>query len=525
MSLVIHAGIYRPAVVRHLSLLVPPENWTIDSFGFISMPNEPAEGVSSPGSLMLWALVRTPGLVEIAGTEATAAATVNGSTIHLRDIGGAAYFDPANQGDTASVVVFYDTTNNYNVGYWTEGEAGAIIDMPSHILLGHELAHAIQVQEGTWVSKAAGETFAIDFENTLRAANTPVLPRRTSHNGGPKTPPPKPPDKTTPKKSGCFVATAAYGSPLDPAVEELRQFRDNIVRKTRYGAELHDRLLPTYRLASMPIIAAMDEVSEIRDVVRDWVVRPLVHYLRLARDFPDLPVESAGAWAPFITRMRDDLAEFARVLPLPSRLNEVPADEAVDELIVALTFQLRTEENRLMWLQSLQKEGELPLHVDNEQRALLASRLSEKRRSPAEIVCILGNADHLQAPASEGDHHIMATAFGNDLGTTGETISWRYTVTIRNAMPTTSLFNLRVYYLAAPGGPTDMGYVTLPDLHPTEVGVFPLCECGRLISWYLEADFIDDIGSGTMVWPENGVVGPGSIHDGHPCEDSVVLEE
>lgn len=524
MSLVIHAGIYRAAVVRHLAQLVPPEYWTMDSWGFISMPNSPVEGVSSPGVLMLWALVRTPGLVEIAGTEGASSATVDGIAIQLRDIGGAAYFDPAKQGEAAGVTVFYDTTNNYNVGYWTEGEGGAHIDIPSHILLGHELAHAIQVQEGTWFNRSAGETYAIEYENTLRAASQPVLSRRTSHNGGPNTPP-KPVTKPPSKKSGCFVATAAYGSTLDPAVEELRQFRDNIVRKTRYGAELHDRLLPTYRLASMPIIAAMNEVSEIREVVRDWVVRPLVHYLRLARDFPDLPVESAGPWAPFVTRMRDDLAEFARVLPLPTRLHEVPADEAVDELIVALTFQLRSEEARLTWLRSLQQEGELPLRVDDEQRALLAGRLSEKGRSSAEIVCILGSAKPNQVADIEGGRQIMATAFGNDIGTPGETISWRYTVTIRNNMPTTSLYNLRVYYLAAPGGPTDMGVVLLPDLHYTEVGVFPLCECSRLFSWYLEVDFIDDVGSGTFVWPPDGVVGPGSIHDGHPCEDSVVLEE
>jgi hypothetical protein len=522
MSLVIHAGTYRAATLRQLAQLVPPEVWTMDNWGFISMP-KPPEGIASPATLMLWALVRTPGLVEIAGTEGASTATVNGSTIQLRDIGGAAYFDPANQGESASVTVFYDTTNNYNVGYWTEGEGGKHIDMPSHILLAHELAHAIQVQEGTWIDKASGELYAIDRENAIRAASQPVLPGRTSHNGGPNTPP-KSTTKPPSKKSGCFVATAAYGSTLDPAVEELRQFRDNVVRKTRYGCELHDRLLPTYRLASMPIIAAMNEVSEIREVVRDWVVRPLVHYLRLARDFPDLPVESAGPWAPFISRMRDDLAEFARVLPLPTRLHEVPADEAVEELIVALTFQLRTEEARLTWLRTLQQENELPLHIDEGQRAQLNCRLSETGRSSAEIACILGGAKPNRMGGSEGGGRIMATAFGNDIGTPVETVSWRYTVTIRNNMPTTSLYNLRVYYLAEPGGPTDMGVVLLPDLHPTEVGVFPLCECQRLKTWYLEADFVDDVGSGTLVWPEEGVVGPDSIHDGHPCEDSIVLE-
>lgn len=523
MTLTVHAGIFREPVRRQLAQLVPPEVWSMDAFGFIDMRSPPPEGIASPATQLMWRLVSAPGLIEIAGTEGASGATLNGSHVQLREIGGAAFFDPLNQGPEARVTLFYDTTNNYALGYWTEGDDGKHIAMPPHILLAHEMAHAAQVLEGTWVDHASGEVYAIAVENAVREASQPALPQRRSHNGGPNLPPKKP--APAPTKSGCFVATAAYGSSLDPAVEELRDFRENVLLKTRHGTRLHDRLLPFYRRASQPIIAAMAASPDVHEVVRDWVVRPVVQYLRLARDFPDLPTDAAGPWAPFVSAMRDGLAEFAKALPLPSHLRDIEPEQAVEELIVALCFQLRTSESRMAWLSSMRQRGELPLQVPAEQRAGLALRLVGKGRTPGEVDAILGPPDGHRGTGLIERRHAVSTGFGHDVGTQVDAVSWRYTVTLRNNMPGTTLYGLRVYYLAQPGQPDNMGVVTLPDLLYSEVGVFPLCECTRLVSWYLEADFTDAQGSGTIVWPDQGSVTPASAGDPHPCEDSFVLEE
>ena len=190
MSLVIEPGLYRKAVVRDLGRLVPPSVWSMDDFGFITVNAPP---MAARSVLLLAEVARVPGLLRIAGSEAAAASASKGNAIQLRDVGGQTFFDPAAQGEDADVVIFYDTTNNYGNGYWVHGLDGSQIDFPTHILLGHELAHAAQVFDKAWTDEASGEAFAIAAENALRAADSPVLPARLGHDGGAKSPPKKTP--------------------------------------------------------------------------------------------------------------------------------------------------------------------------------------------------------------------------------------------------------------------------------------------------------------------------------------------
>jgi hypothetical protein len=516
MSLVILPGVYRPAVVRHLGQLVPAEVWMIDQFGFVDLVADVPPSLARPGVLELTQVIKAPGLVEVSGGEAALTFTVDGGAKRMSDVGGSTFIDPNNMGPNARVSIVYDSSDNYGNGYWVRGEGGTEIDCPPHIILGHELAHALYALSNTTYDEGASEAFAITVENELRAGDTPVLPRRASHEGGPKAPPKEAPSNTTKSKRGCFVATAAYGSPLHPAVESLRVFRELSLRRTRHGRAFFEQFFLSYERASAPVIAAMNADPQVRDVVRDWLVSPIVRYLELARDFPDLPIEEAGKWAPFLRGMRDDLEEFASTVPLPAKFGEVDPAAAVDELCVALRFQLRSPERRQSWLRSLIAAGELPLSVkDDGARHELRARLKQLGVNEVDAQSILGSN-------TGACSHVVIAAFGNDVGTIADTVSWRYTVTFRNADPDGAVYlNLRVYYLAHPGESDNMGIVTLGDLSPGEIAVFPLCECSRLFSYYIEGDLVlPDGTTGSFVFPDEGSMTARRAGDPNPCEDS-----
>jgi hypothetical protein len=71
--------------------------------------------------------------------------------------------------------------------------------------------------------------------------------------------------------SGCFIATAAYGSALEPSVGVLRHARDHLVASSalaRAGVDLYYRSSP-------PVASALRESDAARAVVRT-VLAPLV---------------------------------------------------------------------------------------------------------------------------------------------------------------------------------------------------------------------------------------------------------
>jgi len=76
---------------------------------------------------------------------------------------------------------------------------------------------------------------------------------------------------------GCFIATAAYGSPLEPHVMALRQFRDRYLHRTAPGRAF----IRFYYRHSPPIAAVIAQHAWLRSLVRT-LLTPLV----LAIAFP-----------------------------------------------------------------------------------------------------------------------------------------------------------------------------------------------------------------------------------------------
>jgi YD repeat-containing protein len=70
---------------------------------------------------------------------------------------------------------------------------------------------------------------------------------------------------------GCFIATAAYGSALDPHVETLRSFREEWLRPYTLGR----LLIASYERFSPPLADWIGEREHARTATR-WALTPLV---------------------------------------------------------------------------------------------------------------------------------------------------------------------------------------------------------------------------------------------------------
>jgi hypothetical protein len=78
---------------------------------------------------------------------------------------------------------------------------------------------------------------------------------------------------------GCFVATAAYGSPLAPQVRHLRTFRDRYLAPYPLGhwfVELYYRYSP-------PLAEALRQHDGLRAVVRTGL-QPLIAFVKFANE-------------------------------------------------------------------------------------------------------------------------------------------------------------------------------------------------------------------------------------------------
>ena len=75
---------------------------------------------------------------------------------------------------------------------------------------------------------------------------------------------------------GCFIATAAYGTPLHEDIDVLRDFRDEYLMTNQIGRAFTE----LYYSTSPPIADVIRNNEGLRTIVRKGLVEPLVYILR-----------------------------------------------------------------------------------------------------------------------------------------------------------------------------------------------------------------------------------------------------
>jgi len=80
---------------------------------------------------------------------------------------------------------------------------------------------------------------------------------------------------------GCFIATAAYGSPLAPQVQHLRTFRDRFLMPYSLGQWFVD----LYYRYSPPLAETLRQHDDLRAVVRTGLL-PLISVVKFANEIP-----------------------------------------------------------------------------------------------------------------------------------------------------------------------------------------------------------------------------------------------
>ena len=76
-------------------------------------------------------------------------------------------------------------------------------------------------------------------------------------------------------KGGCFIATAAYGTPFEPKIDVLRDFRDDVLNEHRSGRGF----IKLYYTLSPPIADIISKHEWRQRVVRAMIIEPLVKTL------------------------------------------------------------------------------------------------------------------------------------------------------------------------------------------------------------------------------------------------------
>lgn len=294
--------------------------------------------------------------------------------------------------DLVSIDVVVDPTNDLGRGHWVLDEYGEKMSEPLVVILAHEFGHVTALLQG-WdmdgKTDEENEVPSMAAENEFRRSRG--MRKRVGHEGGYDL-------KSYQKSStggNCFIATAAYGSPMADEVQELREFRDDVLLQTRAGAEFFENFFAKYYKLSPAIVTLMHTDPEVMDMVRWSLVAPIVSYLRLAREFPrEDTSQLPEPWRSYLESARDSFAQWSENLPRPTTFDGVHLSDAAEELRVTLDHFTWTDDDAAGYIATLEAAGALPLAATPETLDSIAVMLAARGARPATIEAITGLPQH-----------------------------------------------------------------------------------------------------------------------------------
>jgi hypothetical protein len=311
------------------------------------------------------ALVSSPADVAVVGGLSTRPVKIGANPAEpLSAMGGVTY--PDRYPSTSQVNILYDCEAGAGCsgrGRFASGTApGSTVDAPTDVVLLHELVHAYHFLTNGFSGdpRVTAEVDVLPLENTYRVSRSPPLGERGGHGGGCNS---GPPSSTSPstgssksksKPGNCFIATAVLQTDYQARLNELRNFRDEVVYAHAGGAAFMDRFYACYGHVG-PLVAGEIALSPgRRRKVLALAVIPVVSYLTLAVRAPAaLPPEHQipDDWQAFFAELMIGLECWAVAAVEP----KLPCEG--DEAAFVERYVLRTEVARAAY-QASQAAGQ-----------------------------------------------------------------------------------------------------------------------------------------------------------------------